>query len=46
MNDNILTEEQLNEIDADVDQEIEAAIKFAKDAPFPVPDGLEDEVYA
>jgi len=46
MNDNILTEEQLNEIDADVDQEIEAAIKFAKDAPFPAPDGLEDEVYA
>lgn len=41
-----LTREQMEQIEADVDHEIEASIQFAKESPYPGIDGLEESVYA
>ena len=42
-----LAEEQtITSIQAEVDAEIERAVQFAKDAPFPDPDEVDQHVYA
>ena len=41
----LASEEEFDEIDADVDREVVAAAEFADSSPFPDPDALYDGVY-
>lgn len=40
------TQKQLDAIDAKIKKEIEDAIKFAEESPFPEPDAIYEEIYA
>lgn len=44
--DGIVTSEQLDKINADVDQQIQQAVQFAEDSPFPDQQALWQDVYA
>ena len=37
---------QLDKIDAEVSAEMEKAVQFAMDAPYPAPDKVDQDVYA
>lgn len=39
------TKDDLEKIDADVEETIEAAVKFAEESPFPAPEALYEDVY-
>ena len=40
-----MTEEELDAIDAEVEEEVAAAVKFAEESPFPSFDSLYDHIY-
>jgi pyruvate dehydrogenase E1 component alpha subunit len=44
--DGVLSDEERTRIDAEVDQEVAAAIDFARKSPFPAVEELLDNVYA
>jgi TPP-dependent pyruvate/acetoin dehydrogenase alpha subunit len=44
--DGALTEEDMDRIDQEVEKEVEEAVKFAEDSPFPAPEETLEDVYA
>ena len=42
----VLTQKKIDEINATVNQDIQAGIKFAEDSPYPAPEELLDNVYS
>ena len=46
LDENIITEKTFETMETEIAQEIELAVKFADESPFPVPEDLESDIYA
>ena len=42
----VLSEEEANKIGQEMNEEIEKAVKFAKESPYPAPEEALEDVYA
>ena len=46
LDENIITEKTFETMETEIAQEIDLAVKFADESPFPVPEDLESDIYA
>jgi pyruvate dehydrogenase E1 component alpha subunit len=46
MDEGVLTEDEFAEIQADIEQEIEDAVEFARESPFPDPSAAYEGLYS